>query len=124
MKKTTGICFFAVCLLAAVGGTFLFRKTASEKVPETEQIAEIPTENREEKQPEAAESMNVQEPFRYVLREKDGLLVVYEQDGKTILLETNIAVAHLDETTRASLTDGIYVQSEEELYDLLESYSS
>ena len=78
----------------------------------------------QETEQEVAESMARQEPFCYVIREQDGLLVVYEQDGETILLETHIEVKALDGDTQEALREGIRVLDEQELYDLLESYSS
>lgn len=124
MKKTISICFFAVCLLAGIGSILAFREPRPDGVRQVKPSSEMPDMTAETEQPDAAESMTVQKPFHYILREQDGILVVYEEDGETVLLETNINVVHLDERTRGLLVEGIYVESEEELYDLLESYSS
>lgn len=123
MKKTIGICLFAALLF--VMSLFFGRwKVQTEKVPKETPLSVAETETEEKDKPEAAPSMQVQKTYRYVLREENGLLTVYEKDGKTILLETNIRVEHLSEETRRLLSEGIYVQDEKELYDLLESYSS
>lgn len=125
MKKTIGICFFAGILLMGILGAFFFLKGSGEtERPEELQVAEeteqlVPTER-----PEAAESMNVQKAFRYIIRETNGVLVVYEKDGETVLLETNIKVEHLDAEAREAFEQGIFIEDERELYDLLESYSS
>ena len=62
---------------------------------------------------------------RYLLRmDDDGILKVYEADGITLLFETNIRAERLSVQTREQLSNGIPVDDERELYDLLESYSS
>lgn len=126
MKKTIGICFFAVVLLVLGIGGFLFLNGSGQTKEQQEtQIAEETTEQEGETgQPEAEESMKVQEPFRYIIREKDGFLVVYEQDGETIHLETNIKLETLDEEAKELFREGVPILDERELYDLLESYSS
>lgn len=125
MKKTIGICFFAGILLVLGAGGFLFLMGSGEvKEQQEPQIAEVTEQTIETEQPEAEESMKVQEPFRYIIREQDGVLVVYEQDGETVVLETNIKSETLDEETRELFRTGVPILDERELYDLLESYSS
>lgn len=123
MKKTISICLFAALLLAVCLVAAFYRNGRPEEaLPDATLVAtEQATESA---QPVTAESMQVQKAYRYILRAKDDFLVVYEQDGTTILLETHIHIDELSDETKALLTDGIYVESESELYDLLESYSS
>ena len=52
------------------------------------------------------------------------MLIVYESDGETVLLETNIRLHGLSDETKALLKEGIPVTDEQELYDFLENYSS
>lgn len=125
MKKTIGICFFAGVLLVLGIGSFLFLNGSGRtKEQQDMQIAETTEQEAEPEQPEAEESMKVQGPFQYIIREKDGVLVVYEQDGETVLLETNIKLEALDEETKELFRTGVPILDERELYDLLESYSS
>ena len=51
-------------------------------------------------------------------------LVVFEEDMTTIYLRTGIYTDHLSEETILKLLEGVLVHSEEELFKLLESYSS
>lgn len=123
MKKKISICLFAalpviVCLLFALLGN----RDSGESLPDPTLVATEQT--TESEQPVTAESMQVQKAYRYILRAKDEFLVVYEQDGTTVLLETHIHIDELSDETKALLSDGIYVKDESELYDLLESYSS
>lgn len=62
--------------------------------------------------------------FRYFVAIKEGKVVVYYSDLKTIKDETGIDAMSLLETDRNELMQGIYVKDEEELFSLLEGYSS
>lgn len=122
MKKTISICLFAAfVLVVCLFLTVLSGRRSEETLPDPTLIA---TEQATEQQPLTAESMRIQKAYRYILYARDGFLVVYEQDGTTVLLETHIPLDELPEETKALLVDGIYVKDESELYDLLESYSS
>ena len=93
-------------------------RTAEETEAVTEDAAVAQTER-------TAESMQIQKTCRYLLRmDDDGILKVYEADGITLLFETNIRAERLSVQTREQLSNGIPVDDERELYDLLESYSS
>lgn len=62
-------------------------------------------------------------PSRYYVAIKDGYVVVYNSD-KSVFQYTEIEAKTLPEEDRIALTRGIYINSKEELYSLLESYSS
>jgi hypothetical protein len=63
-------------------------------------------------------------PCRYYVAVKDGYVVVYNSDLKSIFQYTQIEAKNLPEDDRIALSKGIYVNNKEELYSLLESYSS
>lgn len=63
-------------------------------------------------------------PSQYYVAIKDGKVIVYNSDKKTVYKYTEIDAKDLSEEDRIALTQGIYVNSEDELYSLLESYSS
>ncbi len=63
-------------------------------------------------------------PYRFYVVIKDGYVVVYNSDLKSVRYYTHIEAKDLPEEDRIALIQGIYVNSEEELYSLLESYSS
>lgn len=63
-------------------------------------------------------------PFRYYVVVKDGYVVVYNSDLKSIHTYTDIKAIDLPEEDRISLSQGIYVNSLEELYALLENFTS
>ncbi len=63
-------------------------------------------------------------PFRFYVVVKDGYIVVYNSDLKSIFKNTHILASELSEEDRINLSQGIYVNSLDELYSLLESFSS
>jgi hypothetical protein len=63
-------------------------------------------------------------PFRFYVVVKDGYVVVYNSDLKSVYSYTHILAVDLPEEDRIDLSQGIYVNSLDELYALLESYSS
>ena len=123
MKRTIGICLFAAVMLLVGGlcGKTAFDAGRIRTAEETEAVTEDAAVAQTER---TAESMQIQKTCRYLLRmDDDGILKVYEADGITLLFETNIRAERLS-VTREQLSDGILVDDERELYDLLESYSS
>ena len=62
--------------------------------------------------------------FRYYVAVKEGKVIVYYSDMSTVYENTNIEVINLLEKDRNALMKGIYVKDDEELFSLLESYSS
>lgn len=124
MKKTMSICLFTVILVVCfVSGIFLLGKTNGNS-SEKNELAETTEQMAETEEAELAESMLVQDADCYFVIEENGVLVVYEQDRKTVLLETNISLHGVDEATHRLLQEGIWLTDEKELYDFLESYSS
>lgn len=63
-------------------------------------------------------------PYRFYVVVKDGYIVVYNSDLKSVYSYTHIVAKNLPEEDRIALSQGIYVNSLDELYSLLESYSS
>ena len=111
MKRTIGICLFAAVMLFAGGlcGKNAFDAERIRTAEETEAVTEDAAVTQTER---TAESMQIQKTCRYLLRmDDDGILKVYEAERLSV-------------QTREQLSDGIPVDDERELYDLLESYSS
>ena len=130
MKKTIGICLFTVFFVAlTICGILIWRtqrETQHEKYNHIEETTEgiLVSDTSETEQPKTAESMAIDEGYRFFLRESDGMLVVYDVSGENVLFETYINTQSLDDETVEQLEKGIYVRDEGELYDILESYSS
>lgn len=79
---------------------------------------------QEQKEVDAMESLNVVEPYEYILMEEKGYVVVYHTDRKTVYASTDIMIARLPDTLQAEIKKGKYINSEEQLYSFLENYSS
>lgn len=58
---------------------------------------EMPAETDTEKELKTTESLAVYEPYAYIIKQKDGILVVYQSDGITEFFETNIRIRDLNE---------------------------
>ncbi len=62
--------------------------------------------------------------FRFFIKEADGLVNIYREDGTTLYETTDIPVSLLPEALRQEISAGKGVATEQELYDFLENYSS
>lgn len=62
--------------------------------------------------------------FRFFIKEIDGLVCIYREDGTTLYETTDIPVSLLPEALRQEIRAGKGVTTEQELYDFLENYSS
>lgn len=63
-------------------------------------------------------------PFRFYVVVKNGFVIVYNSDLKSVHSYTGIEAAKLPESDRVQLSKGIYINTLDELYGLLESYTS
>ncbi len=88
-----------------------------ERLLSKQQQAEAEKEN-------AAESLNVIEPYAYVLLAEDGFVAVYQADRETLYATTGILVDNLPDNLQQEIQDGKIIDSEEQLYSFLENYSS
>lgn len=62
--------------------------------------------------------------YKYCMVVRDGMVVVYYCDKKTVYEYTGISYLDLPEEEQQKLMDGIYIETDEELYGILENYSS
>ena len=61
---------------------------------------------------------------QFFLKSQNGKIVVYYGDQKTVYEYTEVTVEHLTQYEQLKLAEGIFVKDEEELYSILENYSS
>lgn len=62
--------------------------------------------------------------YKYYLKGQDGYIVAYYGDQKTVFDYTGISLDGLSDTDKEKLEAGIFVKDLDELYALLENYSS
>ena len=60
----------------------------------------------------------------FFLKEEEGQVVVYHEDQKTPYEYTGISVDTLPEEEQQKLKEGFFVKNEEDLYSMLENFSS
>lgn len=124
MNKTNRIrLYFALgavlCCAAYRGGYYLMHRQPMEE------LQPGPAPQQEPVEPEkAVESGSVVLPYEYILKAKDGYVVVYYADGETVYDDTSIRLEHLPGELRQEIEAGKQIRGEAELYNFLESYSS
>ena len=128
MKKTTGICLFTgmifLLLILVVYLLSIQQNTGIGKENLTASTERISDENDTEQIVRSTEIIAICEPYTYVIKQKNGVLVVYQSDGVTEFFETNIRIRDLDANMVEKIENGIFFSDDRELYDFLESYSS
>lgn len=111
MKKTTSICLFTgmIFLLLVMVVYLLFTQQDTGEKEQDLAVAteEMPAETDTEKEVKTTESLAVYEPYAYIIKQKDGILVVYQSDGITEFFETNIRIRDLNEDMVKKLENGI-----------------
>lgn len=125
MKKMISICFllFAV-FIGLVVVFFWMLKTPDELTVPYEVALDSEYAVQTETEEALAASVSIQKNYTYVLRVQEGRLIVYEKDGKTVYLETNIRYEDLDDEMKTKADAGITFDNDRELYEFLENYSS
>ena len=128
MKNTTGICLFTgmifLLLILVVYLLSIQQNTGIGKENLTASTEKISDENDTEQIVRSTEIIAICEPYTYVIKQKNGVLVVYQSDGVTEFFETNIRIRDLDADMVEKIENGIFFSDDRELYDFLESYSS
>ena len=118
MKRQVSVSIFLAILVIALA--WLYIKFNNETRPKTDTIT---TENEILKE----QSISISQEYisyPYFIKAEYGRLVVYESKSQEIYMETSIESRTLPTDLQEKLETGIYFQTEEELYDFLESYSS
>ena len=86
------------------------------------------TTDSTEKQPEGRETREPDEEALdtalFYLKERDGYLAIYREDGTTLYETTDIPLSLLPKALQQEIRAGKSVESEQALYDFLENYSS
>lgn len=120
MRKGISICFFTAIIILLFLLLILQNK---EKQPPEISDTQLYETAETEAEP-LTESMQIVKNEKYYLKESDGYLTVYESRTDKIYCETNIKMELLSPEIQKKIIDGIFFQTEAELYDFLESYSS
>ena len=136
--KRIGIYFFCVVALGCVTSSILYRrseeaneirleKSASEMMEEDyhekEYDSELISDSRDQSEAiEVSDQRSLDE--RFLIKEEDGYLVIYDRVSMKRYDETTIQLYDLPIRLQELVADGLYFVDEEELYAFLENYSS
>lgn len=119
MKKKYGIGFLigtivltliSVCAFQLSYDRSLRRMEAQQKMPEQEHIIQTEGEVKKEE--------------GYIIKEKDGFVIVYLSDEETVYEYTTIEVQYLPAEVQQELKKGKKVTNVKQVYGFLENYSS
>ena len=81
-------------------------------------------QQEEQEKENTAESLHVIAPYAYVLLAEDGFVAVYQADRETLYATTGILMDSLPDNLQQEIQEGKVIDSEEQLYSFLETYSS
>ncbi len=120
MNRKVSICIFVLILIILI---IVILEMAGEDrgtpLPETQtQVTQIETE------PAVIANSNPIVNYQYIARIVDERIVIFESDGKTVYLETDIKANTLSAYIREQAQSGIGFLNEAGMFDFLESYSS
>lgn len=118
MKRQVSVSIFLAILVIAL--TWLYIKFSNETKPKENTIT---TENDVSKE----QAVTISQDYMtcpYYIKAEDGRLIVYESKSQNIYMETSIEIDTLPLDIKEKLDAGIFFETEGDLYDFLESYSS
>lgn len=118
-----------VLLLAAAGTIWLTAASEDSSVPEPASLSPVPEETVSEATSDLPETtteipVSWDSGHTYIVGDQDGYVTVFFEDGISLYEETGISLDELSETEQQEVRDGFTVDSLEELYGILETYSS
>lgn len=117
MKRQISISILLAILVIAL--TWLYIRFSNET-----QLHENGVLTKENQQENALEISQNYVLFQYYIKDDNGRLVVYETKTQTVYAQTGIETDILPMEIQSKLETGLFFESEEDLYNFLESYSS
>ena len=127
MKKKYGIGFLVVLCIILVGISVVYDvsyRSAKKREEARLKTEQTQAESSAKKQVAVEAKGKAVEDDGYYLAEKNGYVVVYLSDKKTVYEYTNILFRDLPEELQAEIETGKPVENTELLYGFLENYSS
>jgi len=118
MKRQVSVSIFLAILVIVLAWFYI--KFNNETNPKE---SDISTENTISKE----ESITISQEYitcKYYIKEEAGRLVVYDAKTQALFMETGIEMHSLPEEIQEKIKSYIFFETERELYDFLESYSS
>ena len=133
--KRIGIYFFCVVALGCVTSSILYRRSEEANEIRLEKMSSEIMTSEDGLNYKTEENSGIQEEVvevsdgntsdeRFLVKEEDGYLVIYDRTAMKRYDETTIQLIDLPERLQEKVTEGLYFTNEEELYAFLENYSS
>jgi len=120
MKRQISISIFLAIIVILLAFLYIkfFNANKAEEKGANEQLIDIVTEH-----PAITISQEYM-TYPFYIKEENGRLVVYRTQTQEYYMETGIEIHDLPQEIQEKLEFGIFFQTENELYNFLESYSS
>ena len=124
----TNLCVLLAVLVVAAAGLTAALVMDTGSVPEQAQTQ--PAKQQTVPRTDTTQAVDAAVPPKqadtttYALRTRDGCLQVYILETDEFYMETSIVYRLLPESVQAQIDRGKYFESEEELFEFLENYSS
>lgn len=122
-KKSYIFCFvvFMVIFMAAyVAGNFIVMDKEKESVKLNEANVNVIDETKTETTSVTNTNISI---GGYWIKADENYIVIYNRDG-TLVSNTEICIDNFTDSEKKILTEGIYVETAEDLFRYLESYTS
>lgn len=116
MKRKYFVGFFILAVLVCAAYNISYQFGASQSPGSNALITEAPSA--------AVSAGSPEKLYHYYLKEENGKVSVYLEDGKTLYEYTTIETKSLPAHLQKEIRQGKYLTGEKELYDFLENYSS
>ena len=113
MNRKVSICIFVLILIILI--IVILEMAGKDRGTQATQI---------ETEPAVIANSNPIVNYQYIARIVDERIVIFESDGKTVYLETDIKANTLSAYIREQAQSGIGFLNEAGMFDFLESYSS
>lgn len=121
MRKYVGVCIiFLLIFIMTIATVMVLNKKQEETINDTQNMIQIETE----KTKEYLVANNDIDSYAYSIEVENDYLVIYSNETHSIFLNTNISYSNLPKTIQNKIDNKIGFETEAELYDFLENYSS
>lgn len=120
MNQKTGICIVLCLAFLLMFGIYCQQRDVTQKQNTQTQQAEA----SQISMPTAGNPIETPVSCPYIVRLDNDRLVVFQQDGTTVYMQTGIRIENLTQKLREQAKTGIGFSTQESLFEFLESYSS
>ena len=112
-----------ICIIVIIAFFILVQAATKESPSRNYPVEPKPAESSQQEEP-SIEISEYEENYQFMLLDDDGKVTVYYSDNLTVYLDTGISTASLPAELQEQLFFGIRFETEMELYEFLENYSS